>query len=296
MSAIMTDRIRARMHSRAPGSRKRRPSAAAWVILAVLTIVAALILAPFFLTLLNAFKSQAEYSANGPLSWPTTLDFSGLVRYIEAVNFGQKLANSLIISTSVAVGTVALSLISAYAIGIGRIRGRVVILAVLLIANILPQEALIYPLFAGVQAVNGSNSLIPIIVILTVLHSSFGTYLLASVLGTFPRALIEAAEIDGAGRLRVLWQVVMPVVRPTLGVLFIFVFIWSWNEFFIPILFLTSADTQTVPIALASLQGERFLNPTMTAAGSLVSLIPTLVIFLIFQRSLVRGVTVGSIR
>jgi raffinose/stachyose/melibiose transport system permease protein len=296
MSAVTADRIRARMHRASSTARRRRPSAAAWIILVALGVLALLILGPFLLTLLNAFKSQGDYSANGPLAWPTAFDVSGLLRYIETVNFGQKLANSLIISTSVALGTVALSLLGAYAIGIGRVRGRVAILAVLLIANILPQEALIYPLFAGVQAVNGSNSLLPIIVILIVLHSSFGTYLLASVLGTFPRPLIEAAEMDGAGRLRVLWQVVVPVVRPTLGVLFIFVFIWSWNEFFIPILFLTSADTQTVPIALASLQGERFLNPTMTAAGSLISLIPTLVLFLVFQRSLVRGVTVGSIR
>ncbi len=102
--------------------------------------------------------------------------------------------------------------------------------------------------------------------------------------------------MDGAGRWRILWTVVVPVIRPTLTVLFVFIFIWSWNEFFIPILFLTNADTQTVPIALASLQGDKFLNPTMTAAGSLVSMIPTLALFLIFQRSLVRGVTVGAVK
>ncbi|MBF4564001.1 MULTISPECIES: carbohydrate ABC transporter permease [unclassified Plantibacter] len=297
MSTPLSNRIRTRMDRiEAPKPKRKRPSTTAWIILAGLALLAILILGPFFLTLLNAFKSQSDYSSNGPLSWPSSFEIDGLIRYVTTVNFGQKLVNSLIISSCVALGTVALSLISAYAIGVGRVRGRVAILAILLIANILPQEALIYPLFAGVQAVNGSNSLLPIIVILTVLHSSFGIYLLASVLGTFPRALIEAAEVDGASRWRVLWQVVVPVIRPTLGVLFIFVFIWSWNEFFIPILFLTSADTQTIPIALASLQGERFLNPTMTAAGSLLSLIPTLILFLVFQRSLVRGVTVGSIK
>lgn len=276
--------------------RKHRRSPMAWVVLVTLVVLGVLIVVPFLLTLLNAFKSEVDYSSHGPLALPTALDFSGLVEYVRTVDFGQKLVNSIVMSVSVATGALVLSLLSAYALGIGRIRGRMGVLALFLVANILPQETLVYPLFAGVQALNASNSLLPVIVILIVLHSSFATYLLASVLGTFPRALVEAAQVDGAGRLRVLWTVVVPVIRPTLMVLFVFVFIWSWNEFFIPILFLTNADTQTIPIALASLQGDRFLNPTMTAAGSLISLLPTLAIFIIFQRTLVRGVTVGSLK
>lgn len=282
--------------------RPRRPKARiptsplAWLILGVGVLLAVIVLSPFGLVVLNAFKTQAEYSTRGPLAWPESLDFSTIRTYLSTVGFARKLLNSLVVSLGVAAGTTVLSLLSAYAIGIGRVRGRVTILAVVLIANILPQETLIYPLFDGVRRLGASNNLLTLIVILAVLHTSFGTYLLASVLGTFPRALLEAAEVDGASRWRILWRIVLPVVRPTLVVLFIFVFIWSWNDFLIPLLFLTSADAQTVPIALASLQGDRFLNPTMTAAGSLVSLIPTLILFVVFQRSLVRGVTVGSIK
>jgi raffinose/stachyose/melibiose transport system permease protein len=287
-------RIRVAVVENRRRSRRRRPSA--WLVLTLLAILALLVVLPILLVLLNAFKSEADYSAHGALALPAKLDFSGIVLYLETVDYGQKLLNSLIMSTSVATGAVVLSLVTAYALGIGRVRGRISILAVLLIANILPQEALIYPLFSGVQKLNASDSLLPVIVILIVLNTSFGTYLLTSVLGTFPRALLEAAQVDGAGRWRILWRVVVPVLRPTLTVLFIFVFIWSWNEFLIPIVFLTSTDTQTIPIALATLQGDRFLSPTMMAAGSLVSLLPTLIVFLVFQRSLVRGVTVGSIR
>lgn len=287
----------------APASRRRRRAGArlprsplAWLVLGIAVLLAAVVLSPFGLVVVNAFKTQTEYSTDGPLALPRSLDFSSLRTYLSTVHFGQKLMNSLVVSLGVAAGTTVLSLLSAYAIGIGRVRGRVTVLAIVLIANILPQEALIYPLFDGVRLLGASNNLFTLIVILAVLHTSFGTYLLASVLGTFPRALIEAAEVDGASRRRVLWQIVVPVVRPTLVILFIFVFIWSWNDFLIPLLFLTTADAQTVPIALASLQGDKFLNPTMTAAGSLISLIPTLILFLVFQRSLVRGVTVGSVK
>jgi raffinose/stachyose/melibiose transport system permease protein len=169
-------------------------------------------------------------------------------------------------------------------------------MAVLLLAVILPHEALIYPLFWGVQLMGLSNSLIPIIVIFTVLNSAFGTYLLASVMGTIPKDLIESAQTDGASRSRILWSVLVPLLRPAMAVLFVLVFVWSWNDFFIPISLLISSDVQTIPIALSTLQNDRFLNPVATAAASLISLIPTIAFFLVFQRTLVRGVTMGAIR
>jgi raffinose/stachyose/melibiose transport system permease protein len=116
------------------------------------------------------------------------------------------------------------------------------------------------------------------------------------VLGTFPKALLEAAALDGAGRWTTLWRVVVPTVRPTLSVLLIFFFIWTWNEFFIPLVMLIDNSTQTVPLALASLQGDRLMDATTTNAGALISLLPTVVFFLIFQRTLTRGVTVGAVK
>jgi raffinose/stachyose/melibiose transport system permease protein len=297
MSASFSRTLQSRVAKvEARGKKRKRRGPIAWVILGILILLGFLILVPFLLMLLNAFKTESDYALNGPLALPSSVDFTDIIRYITTINFGQKLINSVVLSTSVAVLSVLLSLFSAYALGIGRVKGRVWILGVVLVANILPQEALIYPLFSGVQALDASDSLLPVIVILAVLQASFGTYLLASVMGTFPRALVEAAQIDGASRWRVLWQVVFPLVRPTLAVVFIFAFIGAWNEFLIPILFLTSSDSQTLPIALAGLQGERFLNPTMTAAGSLLSMLPTFVLFLIFQKTLVRGITVGSIK
>lgn len=155
---------------------------------------------------------------------------------------------------------------------------------------------LLYPLYTMAQEVGLNNSPWSIVIIFSVIQCAFGTYLLASVLGTFPKALLEAAALDGANSWRVLWQVVYPIVRPTLSVLLIFFFIWTWNEFFIPLVMLTSPDSQTVPIALASLQGDRMLDVPTLNAGALVSLLPTLIFFLIFQRTLTRGVTAGAVK
>ncbi|MFI2704139.1 carbohydrate ABC transporter permease [Cellulosimicrobium composti] len=278
-----------------PDERYRR-GVGRWFVLAAAVVVALLMLSPFVIMVLNAFKSPAEYSQDGPLSIPSELYLDGVQNFWTRTNFPQKLWNSVFISALVAVFGTLLSLLSAYAIGVGRIKGRLWIVTLFLVANMLPQEALIYPLFDMAQKVGLSNSPWSIIIIFTVIQAAFGTYLLASVLGTFPPALLEAAQLDGAGRWRILWQVVYPIVKPTLGVLMIFFFIWTWNEFFIPLVMLTTNDTQTIPIALASLQGDRMMDAPTTNAGALVSLIPALVFFLIFQRTLTRGVTAGAVK
>jgi raffinose/stachyose/melibiose transport system permease protein len=124
----------------------------------------------------------------------------------------------------------------------------------------------------------------------------FGTYLLSSVYGTFPREILEAAAIDGASRWQILWRVIFPISRPTLSVLVIFFFIWTWNEFLIPLTFLASNDNQTVPVAISVLQGDRLMDVTTISASALLGIIPTLIFFLIFQRTLTRGITAGAVK
>jgi raffinose/stachyose/melibiose transport system permease protein len=269
---------------------------ARWIVLALVVLTALLVLVPFAVMLMNAFKSPADYSGNGPLAWPKSFQLDGLKTYWQQVHFEGKLLNSIIISGSVAVLGVVLSLLNAYALGVGRVRGRMWIVALFLLANMIPQEALVYPLYSMAKSLGLYNSRLSVIIIFTVIQSAFGTYLLASVLGTFPKALLEAAALDGAGRWTTLWRVVVPTVRPTLSVLLIFFFIWTWNEFFIPLVMLIDNSTQTVPLALASLQGDRLMDATTTNAGALISLLPTVVFFLIFQRTLTRGVTAGAVK
>jgi raffinose/stachyose/melibiose transport system permease protein len=274
----------------------RRRTPGSYAVLVSLIVLAVVMLLPFVIITCNAFKTPAEYSAHGPLSLPKGFYLQGLKDFWDRVDFGGKLVNSVIISGSVAVLAVILSVLNAYALGIGRIRGRISIMVVFLLANTLPQEVLVYPLYFVAKKVGLYDTRLSVIIIFTAIQSAFGTYLLSSVLSTFPREILEAARMDGAGRLLILWRVIVPISRPTLGVLFVFFFIWTWNEFFLPLIFLISNGNQTVPVALGVLQGQRLMDATMTSASALLGILPAIVFFLIFQRTLTRGITVGAVK
>lgn len=282
----------------AAGPPRARPKRglSAWIVLCVLTVILLLSLFPFVLAFLNAFKSAADYSANGPVVLPQSFSVEGIISFWKNVNFGNKLLNSVIISTSVAVAAVVLSLLNAYAIGIGRIRGHKILLTLFMIGLTLPQEALVYPLYYLSKELGLYDTKTSIIIVLAVLQSAFGTYFVSSVLSAFPRELLEAAKIDGAGRLNTLIHVVLPILRPTLMVLGTFFFIWTWNEFFLPLVMLVSDSNQTVTQAMGTLQGEMTSSPTTTAGAALLGMLPTLIFFLIFQRTLTKGITAGSVK
>jgi len=285
-----------RARRRVDRTRHRRRGVSGWVVLIVVALIAILMIFPFWLALINAFKPAGEYVANGPISVPTSLDFSALIKFWTGIDFNQKLLNSVIISGSVALIAASISLLSAFAIGIGKIKGRVWVLAIFMLAFTIPQEALVYPLYILTRNLGLYDTKLGIIIILSVLQSAFGTYMLASVLGSFPTEVLEAARIDGASRRQVLWHIVFPLTRPTLGVLVTFFFIWTWNDFFLPLVLLPSSANQTVSVALGALSGQYTSDPTALAAASLAGILPALVFFLIFQRTLMRGVNLGAIK
>ena len=294
--------IQARMNrieqrDRVKQSKTRKPiNLLRWVILIACVLFAIPILSPLFLMVLNAFKTSQDYTQNGPLSLPHELYFGGLVNFWKATDFPIKFWNSLWISVVSALLSVVLSLFNAYALGIGRVRGSSVIIALFMILTMLPGEGFIYPLFYMFNAVGMGNSQWTIVIICGIINMAFGTYLLSSVMSTFPKELLEAAQIDGAGRWRTLRDVVFPIMKSNCAVLFIFFFIWTWNEFYFTLIFLVSGDTQTIPLAIASLQGDRIMDVPTINAGSLISLIPAFVFFLIFQRTLTKGITAGAVK
>jgi raffinose/stachyose/melibiose transport system permease protein len=275
---------------------RRKLGPGRWFVLVLLVIALAVTLFPFFLTLINGIKSSVDYAANGPLSLPKSIDFSAIVKFWTLTDFGLKLWNSALISGCVAIAGTIISLLNAYAIGIGKVRGSRVILVILLLGIMVPQESIVYPIYYMAKATGFYDSLLSVIIVFTVLQSAFGTYLLSSVLGSFPREIIEAAEIDGASRWQVLWFVVVPVVRPTMLVIGTFFFIWTWNEFLIPLVMLVSNNHQTVSVAMGLTRGQNLSDPVLQAAASLLGIAPTIVFFLIFQRTLTRGVAAGAIK
>jgi ABC-type glycerol-3-phosphate transport system permease component len=265
-------------------------------VVIALAIVLLLTLAPFLVVAINAVKTPSDYAEHGPIALPRALDLTSIVEFWHRVDFTRKLLNSFVVSGAVAVLGVALSVLNAYALGIGRLRGRSWFLFFFLAANLIPQEALVYPLYYLSKLAHLYDSLTVLIIIFTVIQGAFGTYLLASIYDHFPRELIDAAEVDGAGRWRILVRIVVPLSWQTLSVLFAFFFIWTWNEFFLPLVFLISNDRQTVSVALGVLQGQRFMDATTTSASALIGILPAILFFLIFQRTLIRGVTAGALK
>jgi raffinose/stachyose/melibiose transport system permease protein len=267
-----------------------------WVVLTILILLLAFTLFPFFLALLNAVKASADYAVGGPLSIPQSIDLSAVERFWTLSDFSRKLFNSVLISVGVSVFGVLISLFNAYAIGVGKVRGSRAILVILLLGIMVPQESIIYPLYYMAKATGLYDTQLVVIIIFAVLQSAFGTYLLSTVLGTFPREILEAAEMDGSNHWNTLWLVIVPVLRPTLMVLGTFFFIWTWNEFLIPLVMLVSNDNQTVSVAMGLTRGQNMSDPVLQASAAFLGIIPTVIFFLIFQRTLTRGIAAGAVK
>ena len=275
---------------------RRQRGIGRWLVLGLVVLGLLATLFPFLLTIINAIKTSAEYAASGPLALPRGIDLVQIQKFWDLSDYSRKLLNSAIISVCVAVFGVILSTLNAYAIGIGKVKGSRVFLVILLLGIMVPQESIVYPLYYMAKAVGIYDTQLAVIIVFSVIQSAFGTYLLSSVLSSFPREIIEAADIDGASRWQVLWYVVVPVLRPTLMVIGTFFFIWTWNEFLIPLVLLVSNNNQTVSLAMGLTRGQNLSDPVLQAAASLLGIAPTIIFFLIFQRTLTRGVAVGSVK
>ena len=267
-----------------------------YLSLILLIVLVLIMLYPLGIIAINAIKSPQDYASHGPMSLPQSFYTDGLAAFWDRVSFGDKLINSAIISSSVAVFAVALSLLNAFALGIGRVRGTTIFLVLFLLGNFMPHEALVYPLYYFAKALHLYDTKLAVILVFTVIQSAFGTYLLTSVFSEFPRELIEAAVIDGTNKVQLLTRIVLPLSIPTLSVLFVFFFIWTWNEFFLPLILLVSSANQTVPIAIATLQGQHNMDVTTSSSSALLGVLPAILFFLLFQRTLTRGITAGSIK
>jgi raffinose/stachyose/melibiose transport system permease protein len=275
-------------------SRKR--GVGRWIVLAILVVTLAFTLFPFFLALINGIKSSVEYAANGPLSLPTRIDLTAAIKFWGIADFTMKLVNSVLISAAVAIFGVLVSLLNAYGIGIGKVRGSRVLLVLFMLGIMVPQESIVYPIYYMTKATGLYDTQLAVIIVFSVLQSAFGTYLLASVLRNFPREILSAAEIDGANRWQVLWFIVVPILRPALMVIATFFFIWTWNEFLIPLVLLVSNNHQTVSVAMGLTRGQNLMDPVLQAAAALLGIAPTVIFFLIFQRTLTRGIVVGAVK
>lgn len=267
----------------------------ALVLLGLLALLGVMLL-PIGIVTINSFKTETEYYDNGPFALPQSFNLDVIVSTWQKTDYTTKLINSLGISLTVALLATGLSITNAYALAIGRIRGGTIILVVFLLAITLPPESLAYPLYYFVKLLGLYDTKLSLIIISAAFHSAYGTYLMTTVLRSFNKEFIEAGLIDGCSKFQILWSIVLPLSRPALSVLFVFFFIGTWNDFFLPLIFLVSNANQTVPVALALARNERNLVITTQSAAALLGILPCLVFFLLFQRTMARGVTAGSLK
>jgi raffinose/stachyose/melibiose transport system permease protein len=266
------------------------------VIFLVMFVLLVLVLLPIVLTGINAFKTEKEYYRTSPFALPEQPTLESFRGALTNMKYFMRIKNSFLISIPTALIATVISLLNGYALGIGRVRGKIFFLLFFLIAMMLPVEALVYPIYYMFRLVKLYNTRLGVGLCLTAGFLSFGTYLLTTVLETFPRDFVDAAEIDGAGKIYVLTKIIVPLVMPTLSVLFVFLFIWSWNDFFLSLIFLISERIQTIPLGILHMSGQYRTTVTLQSAGAFLLSIPCIIFFLIFQRTLTKGIMASGLK
>jgi ABC-type glycerol-3-phosphate transport system permease component len=261
----------------------------------IMLIFTALAAFPIYFMLVNAFKSNAEYVTNAfgpPHDWTTetmrhALSSGSLYRW---------LANSaLITAASVGIST-TLAAFAAYPIALMQWRAGRYLLAVLISLMAVPPIVLVIPLFQEAVSLQVLNTYGAVIVIYTGLLLPFSTFLLATFFRGLPFTLFEAARIDGAGTLRILLAIVIPLSRAALMTVVIVQALWVWNEVLIALVFLQQDNLRTLMVGLTVFQSRYHLDVPLVMAGMLWATIPMVALFLAGQRFFVRGLTAGGVK
>lgn len=259
-----------------------------------LTGVAALMLFPFGWMIATSLTSDSQLFMTPPQLIPAPLVPDNYVRVAEAFPIGRFLVNSLLvagISTSLQVGTSAMA---AYAFARLRFRGRDVLFLVYLATLMVPLQVIIVPLFIEMRLLGLVNTYPGLI--LPAIASAFGTFLLRQAFLSLPRELDEAAFIDGASHWTVFRRIVLPLAGPALATFGIFAFMASWNSFLWPLVVTSSQDLFTLPVGLSNLHGRYETAWNLVMAGSTISVIPIVAVYVIAQKHVIRGVALSGIK
>jgi raffinose/stachyose/melibiose transport system permease protein len=259
----------------------------------VLLAFVGLALVPIYFMVVNALKTDTEYVSN-QLGPPHDLVGSTLSDALAGGELYRWMLNSLLITgVSVLVST-AVAALGAYPISLMQWRPGGIVLSVLVALMVVPPIVLVIPLFQMVVAAHQLNTYQSVIAIYTGLMLPFSTFLLASFFSTIPRSLIEAARIDGAGSLRTLLSIVLPLARPALVTVIVVQALWVWNEVLIAVIFLQQSNLRTLMVGLTVFKSRYHLEVPLVMAGMLWATIPMLALYLVGQRFFVRGLTAGA--
>jgi multiple sugar transport system permease protein len=248
---------------------------------------------PFVWMLLTSFMTDTEINRIPPTIWPHHLYTGGYSLVLASTDFPYWFLNSLIVSGAAVLAQLVLCSLAGYAFARIKFRGATVTLILLLATALIPYQLTVIPTFVIFHDIGLINTLGALIV--PQLTSALGIYLMYSFFQSFPKELEEAGRIDGCSRLQVFWKIVLPLARPALAALGIITFIYAWNDLFWPLIAITSSHTFTVQVGLTTFQGERVTHWSQIMAGTVLTTVPVLLVFLIGQRRFVQAIT-GAVK
>ncbi|WP_051590931.1 carbohydrate ABC transporter permease [Bacillus sp. UNC438CL73TsuS30] len=260
---------------------------------AVLLILLLFITAPIFYAIIASFKTNMEIFGS-PFSLPKSWDFDNYINAWNLGNFKVYFLNSAFITIGGMLIVALVACPAGYAFAQLNFKGNNFIFYLVLLGMSLPVQAIIIPIFFQLKSMGLVNTLTGVTLVSSGLALPFSIFLMRNTFRDIPKELKESAAIDGAGEWRTFWSVILPLAKPGLVALLIFTFMNIWNDFLLPLVLLISQNKFTISLGLYSFQGEQTTNFGLIFGGTVISMIPSIIIYIIFQRSFVEGMTDGA--
>ncbi|MCU6745383.1 MULTISPECIES: carbohydrate ABC transporter permease [Suilimivivens] len=249
---------------------------------------------PFYYLITSSFKSSAEIFKMPPDWWPKTFRYQNYVDLFKGQPAFRWAFNSFLVALTTTLLVVLCSSLAAYSVSKLRFKGRMLIYAVFIGALMIPKEIFIVPLFQIITKLDLSDTYSGMI--LPNVASTFGVFLLKGFFDTVPDSIRESGKLDGASEFKIFATLIIPIVKPGIGALFILNFVNIWNDYLWQMLIARSKDMMTLMVGTASIMQEISPNYGYKMAGAAVAAIPMLIIFMIFQRYFTAGITMGSVK
>jgi multiple sugar transport system permease protein len=280
--------------------RRQRARTSSLLTYAVLVVGSVVMLVPLAWMVLTSLKSYPEVIVSPPVWLPRTPRWGNYAEALTTFDFSRYLRNSLFVCVTTIIGTLVTCTLAAYAFACLRARGRDLIFALLLSTMMLPAQVTIIPLFKLFASIGWINTFYPLIVPSFFATNVFAIFLLRQFFIAVPRDYIEAARIDGASELRILWSIFVPLSKPVLLTVAVFSFLGSWNDLWGPLIYLHDERLFTMPIGLLNFigtAGRAQGSPwQLVMAVSTVMMIPVVILFFVAQKRFIEGIATSGIK
>ena len=260
---------------------------------AILTFFSLVALTPVLGILSTALSAPGDTAG---FHLPSGLHFSNFSNAWTEGHFSSYLRASAIVALSVVAISTVLSILSGYAFGLMRFRGATVLFYVFLLGLMIPEEAMIVPLYYDLRDLDLTDTYWALILPQIGTSVAFGTFWMRAYFRSVPRSLVEAARLDGSSSWSTLWRVVLPVGRPAVLTMMVLVFMWTWNEFLLALVMVSDEGLRTAPLGLSFFQGRNQTNLTLLAAGAVIVATPVVILYVFLQRHFIRGMLSGAVK